>query len=38
MGLFGVALKDIPRNGLYGELKTEMQTTVNRLKIEADQL
>lgn len=36
--LFGVALINIPRAGAYDLLKTEMQATVNRLKIEAGQL
>lgn len=36
-GLFGVNLINIPRVGLYEQLKTEMQTLVNRLKIEAGQ-
>lgn len=36
--LFGVTLINIPRVGAYDQLKTEMQTTVNRLKIEASQL
>lgn len=36
-GLFGVNLINIPRVGLYEQLKTEMQTLVNRLKVEAGQ-
>lgn len=36
--LLGVQLNEISREGVYGALKTEMQTTVNRLKIEASQL
>lgn len=36
-GLFGVAPINIPREGVYDQLKTEMQTLVNKLKIDASQ-
>jgi hypothetical protein len=36
-GLLGVNLINIPREGVYDQLKTEMQTLVNKMKIEASQ-
>lgn len=36
-GLFGVTPINIPREGVYDKLKTEMQTFVNKLKIDASQ-
>lgn len=35
--LFGVTLINIPRVGVYDQIKTEMQTIVNKMKIEAAQ-
>ena len=36
--LFGVNLLSIPRTGNYEIYKNEMQTLVNKLKVEANQL
>lgn len=36
-GLFGVTPINIPREGVYDQMKTEMQSLVNKMKIDASQ-
>lgn len=36
-GLFGVTPINIPREGVYDQMKTEMQPLVNKMKIDASQ-